>query len=306
MRPKSAGNIRPLTPWRRLNSSAFCGLIAAFEDYALYWLWLTIRRGIAVGYMTDGMASSTSENKYNMMSVPFEAVDGKGISLNAINFAGATYALASGSADIVMFWKPDVQNYEQYYYYGFPGYEEQLPPCWKNIDGNANYDADHPEGIAAGTVFWYYSFRTATTVNQEMTSSGAVPAESYQTFTINHKVGENTYYFVANPYPANANLAYKDGDVDWGKATYALASGSADIMMIWDAATQNYVQYYFYGFPGYEAQLTPEWKNVDGNSPFSTDYPNGLPAGTGFWYLAYQATGSAVEQTITFNSPLAK
>ena len=259
---------------------------------------------IAVGYMTDEMASSTSENKYNMMSVPFESVDGKGISLNAINFAGRTIAMSSAAADQVLFWKSDIQNYEKYYYYGYPGYEEQLPPEWKTIVGNNSFDTVHPEGIAPGTVFWYYSAKTAA--NQAMTSSGAVPDESYQTFTITHKVGENTYYFVANPYPANANLAYKDGDVDWGKATYAMSSAAADQMLIWDASKQNYEKYYFYGYPGYEAQLPPEWKTIVGNISFSVNYPNGLPAGIGFWYYAYQATGSAVEQTIKFNSPLAK
>ena len=256
--------------------------------------------------MTDAMVSDTAKNKYNMMSVPFEAVDGSGVSLNAINFAGATYQLTSASSDIVMFWKPDVQDYEQFYFYGYPGYEAQLPPEWKTVVGNNGFDTVHPEGIAPGTVFWYYSFKTAKAVDQVMTTSGAVPAESYQTFTITHRVGKNTYYFIANPYPSNANLAYKDGDVDWGKASYALNSATSDIMMIWDATKQDYVQYYFYGYPGYEAQLPPEWKSVVGNRSFSADYPNGLPAGTGFWYYAYQATGSAVEQTIKFNSPLAK
>ena len=256
--------------------------------------------------MTDGMASSTSENKYNMMSVPFEAVDGTGVSLNDINFAGATYALAAGSADQVQLWKPDVQNYEKFYYYGYPGYEAQLPPEWKTVVGNNGFDTVHPEGIAPGTVFWYYSFKTAKAVDQAMTTSGAVPAESYQAFTITHKVGENTYYFVANPYPVNTDFSWDGSDVDWGKATYALAAGSADQILIWDASKQNYEKYYFYGYPGYESQLKPEWKSIVGNRSFSADYPNGLPAGTGFWYYAFAATGSAVEQTIKFNSPLAK
>ena len=257
-----------------------------------------------VGYMTDGMASSTTANKYNMMSVPFEAVDGKGISLNAINFANHTVSTASGDADIVMFWKSDVQDYEKYYFFGYAGYEDIVPSVWKNVDTDADYDTDHADGIPAGTVFWYYSYATASAVAQSMTTSGQVPTEIYQTFTINHRVGKNTYYFVANPYPVNSNFDWVNGDVEWGKATCSTASGDADIIMIWDASKQDYVKYYLFGYAGYEDIVPPVWKNVDTDADFATDYKDGLPAGVGFWYYAYQATDSAVEQTIKFNSPL--
>ena len=306
MRPKSAGNIRPLTPWRHLNSSAFCGLIAAFEDYALYWLWLTIRRAIAVGYMTDGMASSTSENKYNMMSVPFEAVDGKGISLNEIKFANQTVNTAFTAADRVMFWKPDIQDYEQYYHWGYQNFQDQIPPVWKKVGTDTLYDTDHPEGIAPGTVFWYYSQVTASSLEQAMTVSGQVPGDPILTFDITHKAGKgkSTYYFIANPFPSNANIAWNDSDVIWGAATPNSAFTAADRIMIWDASIQDYVQYYLWGYAGFEEQVTPLWKKVGTDTLFSEDYKDGLPAGTGFWYYAQEEKSTDKVQTVTFKSPL--
>ena len=255
--------------------------------------------------MTDAMVSDTAKNKYNMMSVPFEAVDGKGVSLNEINFANATYTTAAGSSDIVMFWKPEAQTYEQYYYYGVKGYETQLPPTWRLIGASAaeaSYDYQHPEGMEPGTVFWYQSFKTASAVNQSMTSAGAVASDPYETFTITHKVGKNTYYFISNPYPSELDVTWDGGQVVWSTdATYSTAAGSADIIMVWDAEVQNYVQYYFYGVKGYESQLKPAWRLVGGTQ---SDVLTSIPAGTGFWYYAYQATGADKVQTIQFNSPL--
>ena len=260
---------------------------------------------ITVGYMTGAMVSDTAKEKYNLMAVPFEAVDGKGISLNAINFANPTYTLQPGTSDLVMFWKPEIQNYEQYFYYGFKGQEQALPPHWRLIGapkGEENYDYQHPEGIEPGTVFWYLSFHTTAAVNQSMTSSGAVASEPYQTIEITHKNGKDAYYFVSNPYPADLDITWNGGDVIWSTdATYSLQPGTSDIIMVWDAEKQNYDQYFFYGFKSQEVALPPTWRLVGGTA---SDVLTSIPAGTGFWYLAFKATGADTVQTVRFNSPL--
>ena len=258
-----------------------------------------------VGYMTGAMASDTAKNKYNMMSVPFEAVDGKGISLSDINFANHTVSLSPADSDNVMFWKPDIQDYEKYYFFGYAGWEDEIPPIWQNANDDSPFDTDHPEGIAPGTVFWYYSFKTESAVSQSMTVSGAVAAEPYQTFTVNHKVGKNAYYFIANPYPANIDISWNGGEVVWGSAVPSLSPADSDNILIWDASKQDYVKYYLFGYAGWEEEIAPIWQNSNDDTPFEEEFKNGLPAGTGFWYYAYQ-TETAQTQTIRFNSPLAK
>ena len=66
-------------------------------------------------------------------------------------------------------------------------------------------------------------------------------------------------------------------------------SGAADQILFWNAADSSYTYYYYYD-DGSEAG----WSNVVGDEYFEDENPDGLPAGTPFWYLAKDGTGKAV------------
>lgn len=254
-----------------------------------------------VGYTTNEIEKDSTALKYTMMSIPFTSVDGSGISLQDINFANPTLGLGFDTADEVLLWLPDVQTYEKYYLYGVKGYEDVLPPTWKSNADDTPFDTAHPNGLPAGTVFWYYA--KATSEAGSMTVSGQVADDSYVTFEIGHATSGNNYYFVANPYPTALNIAWDGGQVDWGEATLGLGFDTADEILIWDPSVQTYVKYYIYGVKGYESQLVPTWKSNADDSLFSSAYPNGLPVGTPFWYYSKKAD-TAITQTIKFNNPL--
>ena len=69
---------------------------------------------------------------------------------------------------------------------------------------------------------------------------------------------------------------------------------TADTILIHDATTGIFTTYYLYEG---DDTWAAGWYNAGSDDLFEDDYPNGLPAGTPFWYVAKAGTG---DFSITF------
>ena len=242
-----------------------------------------------VGYNTcSEMQTSATEQKLNMMAIPFSAVDGKGISLNDLVFSNPKASSRATQADQILLWvySDKSQKYEYEYWY-------RKSTGWFAVSGGADFDVAYPNGLPAGTTFWYNAYKK--TGAETLTTSGAV-CEDQQ---VVRNVLRDSLNFVSFPYPVALKLNDKT-QADWGTAVASSRATQADQIMLWvyNAQTDKYEYEYYY-------LKSSGWTAVSGGNAFEINHPNGVTVGTGFWYKAYKKSGST-DFDITFKSPLAK
>ena len=239
-----------------------------------------------VGYNTCAeMQASTSEAMFNMMSIPFEGCDGKGISLNDLNFSNGSASSRPANADTIMLWV--VQPNGEYDYEAWT----HKTTGWMSSADGTSFDSKYPNGLPAGTTFWYKAAKRADAGS--LTTSGAIVSDASVVKTIKR----NSYNFVGYPYP----VAFKLNDttqVDWGEAATSSRPAQADTIMLWvlqDSGTYDYEAY---------TKKSAGWTSQSNGNLFEVNHKDGVTVGTGFWYKATTKSGSD-NFDVTFKSPLA-
>jgi len=234
-----------------------------------------------VGYETKALVAG----KFNMLGGTFNGVGKAGYSLNR-DFKGENLTAGPGSltSDTIAIYDATTSAYTTYYLYEGDG---EYPAGWYNAGSEEWFDDDYPNGLPAGTAFWYVA--KDTTVNAKGTFSGDVPMDASYT----KDLVRGKFNMVASPYPVALKLN-DAAQVTLTGATAGPGSLSADTIAIYNATTSAYTTYYLYEGDGvYPAG----WYNAGSEDLFEDDYPNGLPAGTPFWYVAQAGTG---DFSITF------
>ena len=249
-----------------------CGLaaIAAIGAFA-------VESANTVGYNTDTITAT----KFNMVCVPFEGTDGDGFKLNqclaGVNLVGA--AVPTG-ADKIQIWDAATGAYDNWFYYFN---NDEWTGWWDEGTQNLLFEDVYPNGLPAGTAFWYKSDANAAN-NGSVTLSGQVPAAT----TVDFEVLRGKFNMVADAYPVALKLN-DSNQVVWTGATGAAVPTGADLIQIWDATTGAYENWFYY-FNNDE--WTGWWDEGTQNLLFEDVYPNGLPVGKPFWYKAAGASGS--------------
>ena len=229
-----------------------------------------------VGYNTDTITAT----KFNMVSVPFESTDGDGFKLNqclaGVNLVGTANP---ATADQIQFWNAAAGTYENWYYYEAG---DEYTGWWDEATAMKMFEDQYPEGLPAGTAFWYKSAASAS--NGSVILSGQVPVAA----SVDVEILKGKFNMVANPYP----VAFKLNDalqVSWANAHGTSDPATADQIQIWNAAAGTYENWYYY-----EAgdEYTGWWDEATAMKMFEDVYPNGLPAGKPFWYKAAAGTGT--------------
>ena len=244
-----------------------------------------------VGYNTcSEMQASASENMFNLMAIPFENTNGKGVSLNDLKFSNPTANARFANADQIQLW---VKNEST----GVYGYEIWFLKStgWFAVSGGASFDETYKDGLPAGTAFWYRSAKKTGGVAGNLTSAGAVVGDDI----VKRTIVRDDFNFVSYPYPVP--LMLNDAEmVDWGECVANARFANADQIQLWvkNEATGVYVYEIYY-------KTSSGWKAVSGGNLFEVNHPNGVSVGTGFWYKAKAKSGSE-SFDITFKSPLAK
>ena len=116
-----------------------------------------IRCGIIVGYMTDN--GLVPEN-YNMIAVPFNAVDGKGITLDDFNIPGFAKNIDEDYVDYLMIWKAASSGYDMFYYYDDPDFPADNG--WYKSGTEDTFDVLYPNGLKAGQPVWILGSKNMT------------------------------------------------------------------------------------------------------------------------------------------------
>ena len=225
--------------------------------------------------------------KFNAMSIPFTATGSDKATLEGcLNFSNAVAGWGSNDADTIQVWDPTTSMYATYYLYDDNG----VPGGWWNDETQEAFESDFPQGLEPGFSFWYLAQPNSGALS--MTQSGQVPDFA----TVPFAITKGKFNAISYPFPVGLNLDDSD-QVEWGNAVAGMGSNDADTIQVWDATTSMYATYYLYddnGTPG-------GWWNDETQEAFSTDFPNGLPAGNFVWYLAQP---SATAQTVTFKNPV--
>ena len=239
----------------------------------------------AVGYNTDTLV----KGKYNLISLPFSAVDGGNSTLKAAMSGSWFGGETSDDGDILRVWDASTESYSVYYYYTDSTHEWD---GWYDASGSYYFDdcVENTGGLEPGWTAWYLSRGNA---NPSVTMAGAIAPEDDISITI---VGGG-YTMVANPYPVafQPNTATQ---VNWGDIHAGDTSDDGDVIRIWDAATESYSVYYYY------ADSTHQWDgwyDASGSYYFEDVVPEGIPAGQPFWYLSRDAKG--INHTVKFFNP---
>ena len=260
---------------------AMCGSLIAVESANI------------VGYKTDTLAG----DNFNMIAIPFNAVDGKGIDLNGTDITIANHSVnddyTEDSTDLIQVWRPDLNGYDDFYFYSDEG-------KWCSADGNDTpfIECDgYENGLPAGATAWYQASKNAERAGAlTITVSGAIE-EDADVCTL---AGDN-FNMVANPYPVAIDL---NNSAQVVIANHSVnddyTEDSTDLIQVWRPDLNGYDDFYFYSDEG-------KWCSADGNdTPFieCDGYEDGLPAGTAFWYQASKNAERAGALTITFINPL--
>ena len=239
----------------------------------------------AVGYNTDTLV----KGKYNLISLPFSAVDG-GNSTLSVAMSGSWFGgETSDDGDLLKVWNPSVAGYTSYYYYTDDSHE------WDGwYDGSGSYYFDdcpeNTDGLEPGWTAWYLS-RGAS--NPTVTMAGAVASEDDISFTIYG----GGYTMIANPFPTafQPNTA---AQVNWGDIHAGETSDDGDLIKLWDASVGGYTTFYYYADDSHEWD---GWYDGSGSYYFEQVLPEGIPAGQPFWYLSRDAKGT--NHTVKFFNP---
>jgi len=235
-----------------------------------------------VGYDTTALVAG----KFNMLGGAFTTVGKDGFNLNA-DFTGVnlTAGADSGASDTIKIHNAATGGYATYYLYEYDAGEPDYPGGWYNAENDALFEDDYPNGLPAGSSFWYLA--KATTTGASVTFAGQVPADaSYTKGLVRSK-----FNMVASPYPVNLNLN-DPAAVTLVGATAGADSGASDTIKIHNAATGGYATYYLYEYDAGEPDYPGGWYNAENDALFEDDYPNGLPVGKPFWYLAKAGSGT--------------
>jgi hypothetical protein len=260
-------------------------LVTAFAACALAGLGLAQVESVnIVGYETKALVAG----KYNMIGGNFTAIGTDGFCLNS-DFTGANLTAGGGvlDSDTILIYDANTSGYTTYYLYeGDPDYQAG----WYNAGSDELFETDYPNGLPAGSAFWYRA--KAETTDAKVVFSGEVPTDASYT----RGLVRGKFNMVMSPYPVALDL----NDAAQVTLVGATAGGGvldSDTILIYDANTSGYTTYYLYeGDPDYQAG----WYNAGSDELFETDYPDGLPAGTPFWYRAKAGTG---DFSITFLKP---
>jgi len=234
-----------------------------------------------VGYETKALVAGD----FNMLGGAFNGVGKAGYSLNR-DFKGENLTAGdeAGTADRILIHNAATGIYTTYYLFEGDG---DYPAGWYHALNETWFDDDYPNGLPAGSAFWYLS--KATTVNASVTFSGEVPMDA--SYMKNLERGD--FNMVMNPYPVALDLN-NAAQVTLVGGTAGDEAGVSDRIMIHNANTGIYTTYYLFEGDG---DYPAGWYHALNETWFSDDYPDGLPAGTPFWYLAKAGTG---DFSITF------
>ena len=230
-----------------------------------------------VGFNTDTITAT----KFNMVSVPFEGTDGNGFKINdclsGLNLVGTDSAF---TADQIQIWDAATGAYDNWYYYNN---NDQYTGWWDVKTGEKLFESVYPNGLPAGSAFWYKS-AAAATQNGSVTVADQVPEAE----AVDVEILKGKFNMVAYPWPMGFKLNDANA-VSWAGATGTDSAFTADQIQIWDAATGAYENWYYYNN---NDQYTGWWDVKTGEKLFESVYPNGLPAGKPFWYKAAAGEGS--------------
>ena len=150
------------------------------------------------------------------------------------------------------------------------------------------FEDDYPNGLPAGSAFWYKSAAGATK-NGVLTVSGQV----FNGASVDFEILPGKFNMVANAYPVALKLN-DSAQVDWKNSHGTDNAATADLIQIWDATTGSYDNWYYYDN---NDEWTGWWDEITATKMFEDVYPTGLPVGKPFWYKAAATGGSAFDIT---------
>jgi hypothetical protein len=171
-------------------------------------------------------------------------------------------------------------------------YYNNVENVWKDSDDVGTFADAYPDGLPAGACMWYEAYAGAERSEPlSITFAGSVE----NTSDVEYALVGNNFNMVANPYPVSYDLNDSNAVTFTGVVGSDWAD-SCDFIEIWNPVDSGYSLFYYNTIEGV-------WKDSDDTGTFGDWYPNGLPAGTPFWYEAFASDERDGNLTITFKKP---
>ena len=95
----------------------------------------------------DIRSTSAASQVFTLLSVPFTGVTTANVSADSLQFTGVCRGDGPVACDFIQFWDGN-GDFNSYYCYADDG-------LWYNAVTDELLTDDYPDGIAAGTPFWY-------------------------------------------------------------------------------------------------------------------------------------------------------
>ena len=222
---------------------------------------------------------------YNMFAVNFKNVgDDAGVAIDDLFPGGGkddtvfTAGTSSGNADYVMVWDNASGEYATYFlYYVKKGGVAENKYWWLNENGAVKAATQNVK-FKNGDAFWFYRRGEKVTA----TTSGEVELSDVKEIDI--KAGYNMIgSFFPSGWTINDDTFYTTDYWSKSGAVSGTSSGTADYLMVWDNAKNEYDTYFlYYVKKGGTADYKNKWCNENGGAPAMG---NVLTPGKGAWYF---------------------
>jgi hypothetical protein len=221
-----------------------------------------------VGFNKVSVKDSTKP--YTMASTPFFSSTNPTID-NVMGYLWLTGSNTYNKSDNIMVYDPIIQRYKEYFLYGKVG-DPLLTNRW--IDKAT--DEPTTNIIVPGMGFWIRSRQIST---QTVVFSGEVPDEPSATIHI-----YPGYQMIAYPYSASIKLTNTSflSCGAYASNTY----NKSDNIMIWNAESQRYSEYYIHDNSGADPLVKNKWIDKATDEAATSS----LEVGTAFWYR-HRGTG---------------
>ncbi len=231
-----------------------------------------------------------------MVAINWDAIGGDTINLQtffsaddlAKMQAGTVNAAQKAAADRIMIWDAAGDDYTEYF---LRKTGTGVIQGWALYNGNTVPDSIP---VAKGSAFWFYRHATD---DIEVTLKGEVSSDASVPFTIKGAEKCAGYNMIGAGYPVD--LMLNETEFGWATGTAgtvnAAQKAAADRIMVWDAATSDYTEY-FLRKTG--AGVIQGWALYNGNT---VDANAKIPAGSAAWYFRHAAEDIEVSEV----SPLA-
>ena len=165
---------------------------------------------------------------------------------------------------------------------GWDPFFKNTAGTWRRTTANVAFDTAYPDGLSQGQAI-YFKAHAQETAEKSVTVSGGVELDDETEIAL---ATGGRFAFVGNPYPTALMLS--DDQMEITNIRSKTTGTASDQLWIWTGS----------GWDPFFKNTAGTWRRTTANITFATAYPDGLPAGAGFYFKSHAQ--ETAEKTVVF------